>query len=111
MHLLDSLVSNSKLGDHHTYIIPPMSTLLPDASTEQITAHEIIACLALDVQEAQDNLLAAKVHQTYHANEHHAPEEIYKVGDQVMLSTENRHHIYKCKGKKRVAKFMPTHLS
>jgi Cu/Zn superoxide dismutase len=51
--------------------------------------------------------MAAKIHQAYHTNEHQAPEDVYEVGDLVMLSTENRRRNYKCKGKTRVAKFMP----
>src|ERR1700676_1419363 len=80
-------------------IIPPIAPLSENATTEQITAHDIITRVHLDVQEAQDNLLAAKIRQAYHANEHRAPEDVYKVGDLVMLSTENRHCNYKCKGK------------
>jgi RNase H-like domain found in reverse transcriptase/Reverse transcriptase (RNA-dependent DNA polymerase)/Integrase zinc binding domain len=88
-------------------IIPPLIPLSPDATPEQTTAHEIITRITLDVKEAQDNLLAAKIRQAYHANEHRAPEDIYEVGDLVMLSTENRRRNYKRKGKTRVAKFMP----
>jgi hypothetical protein len=63
--------------------------------------------LELDVKEAQDNLLAAKIRQAYHANEHQAPEIVYKEDDLVMLSTEHRRCNYKQKGKKRIVKFMP----
>ena len=70
-------------------------------------AWQIIAQLELDVKDTQDNLLAAKIHQAYHANEHRAPEVIYQEGDLVMLSTENRRYNYKRKDKKRVVKFMP----
>lgn len=80
--------------------------LSADATTEQTTAHKIVTRVALNVKEAQDNLLAAKIHQAYHANKHHAPEDIYKVGDLMMLSTENCSCNYKCKGKTHVAKFM-----
>jgi hypothetical protein len=90
-------------------LIPPIIPLPRDASTEQVTAHDIITQVALDVQEAQDNLTAAKICQAYHANEHRAPEDTYEVGDLVMLSTENRRCNYKRKGKTRVAKFMPRH--
>ena len=83
--------------------------LTENATAEQITAHDIITRIHLDVQEAQDNLLTAKIRQAYHANEHRAPEDVYEVGDLVMLSTENRRRNYKCKGKTRVAKFMPQH--
>jgi hypothetical protein len=50
----------------------------------------LIAQIELDVNTAQDNLLAAKVHQAYHANEHRSAEDVYAVGDKVMLSTANR---------------------
>ena len=62
-------------------------------------AHEIVTCVALDVKEAQDNLLTAKIQQAYHINEHHTPEDVYKVSDLVMLSTKNCHCDYKRKGK------------
>ena len=88
-------------------VIPPLIPLNIDATPEQTAAHEIITRVALDVKEAQDNLLAAKIHQAYHANEHRAPEDIYEIGDLVMLSTENCRRNYKHKGKTRVAKFMP----
>jgi hypothetical protein len=71
-------------------LIPPIAPLPRDASVEHTNAHDIITHVALDVQEAQDNLTAAKICQAYHANEHRAPEDVYEVGDLVMLSTENR---------------------
>jgi hypothetical protein len=71
------------------------------------SAHDVLRCLEFDIQEAQDNLTAAKIRQAYHANEHHASEIPYKVGELVMLSTTHRRRNYKRKGKKRVAKFMP----
>ena len=89
------------------HIIPPLAPLYTNATTEQITAHDIITRIALDVQEAQDNLLTAKIRQAYYANEHRTPEDIYEVGDLMMLSTENCHCNYKRKGKTHIAKFMP----
>ena len=87
--------------------LPLLIPLSIDATPEQTTAHKIITWVTLDIKEAQDNLLAAKIRQAYHANEHHAPEDIYKIGDLVMLSTENHCCNYKRKGKTHVAKFMP----
>ena len=89
------------------WIILPLTPLSADATVEQTTAHKIVTHVTLDVKEAQDNLLAAKIRQAYHANEHCAPEDIYKVGNLVMLSTENCCRNYKHKGKTCVAKFMP----
>ena len=80
-------------------IIHPIVPLTKNAITKQITAHDIITCVHLDVQEAQDNLLTAKIHQAYHTNEHWAPKDIYEVSDLVMLSTKNHCCNYKCKGK------------
>jgi hypothetical protein len=91
------------------HLIPPITPLPRDASVEQTNAHDIIARVALNVKEAQDNLTAAKIRQAYHANEHRAPEDVYEVSDLVMLSTENCRCNYKRKGKTRVAKFMPRH--
>ena len=88
-------------------IIPPIAPLPSNATAEQTTAHNIISQVALDVQEVQDNLLATKIRQAYHANEHQAPEDVYKISDLVMLSTENWRWNYKRKGKMHVAKFMP----
>ncbi|KIJ35832.1 hypothetical protein M422DRAFT_180080 [Sphaerobolus stellatus SS14] len=67
-------------------LIPPIIPILTGTTEDDITAHEIIIRLQMDVQEAQDNLLAAKVRQAYHANEHCAPEDIYQPSDFVMLS-------------------------
>ena len=88
-------------------IIPPLIPLPVDATPEQVTAHEIIERIELDVKQAQDALLAAKIRQAYNANDHRAPEIPYEPGDLVMLSTTHCRRNYKRKGKKRVAKFMP----
>jgi hypothetical protein len=88
-------------------LIPPLVPTATNLTPAEADAREIITRLELDVKEAQDNLLAAKIRQAYHANEHRAPEIIYNEGDLVMLSTEHRRRNYKRKGKKRVAKFMP----
>jgi hypothetical protein len=108
MHPLASLVSNSKLANLHTSF-PPIVHLNENVTTEQITAHNIITHIHIDIQEVQDTLLTPKICQEYHTNEHQAPEDVYKVGDLIMLSTENCHHNYKCKGKTQVAKFMLQH--
>lgn len=88
-------------------VIPPLIPSTTTPTPAEVDARQIIAQLELDVKEAQDSLLAAKIRQAYHANEHRAPEIVYKEGDLVMLSTENRRRNYKQKDKKRVAKFMP----
>jgi len=90
-------------------LIPPLILILADATPAEISARDIIDHLQTDVKEAQNNLLTEKVRQAYHANEHRGPEEVYAMGDLVMLSTTNRRRHYKRNGKKRVAKFMPRH--
>jgi hypothetical protein len=60
-----------------------------------------------DVEDAKDNLIAAKVSQTFHANKHRSKDDVYEVGDKVMLSTLNRRREYKNRDPDRVAKFMP----
>jgi len=47
-----------------------------------------------DVCEAKDNLLAAKISQAEFANKHRSEENIYAVGNKVMLSTVHRCHEY-----------------
>ena len=55
-------------------LIPPLSPAPVTATAAELDARVIIARLELDVKEAQDNLLAAKICQAYHTNEHRAPE-------------------------------------
>ena len=88
-------------------VIPPLTPAPATETAAEVDARQIITRLELDVKEAQDNLLAAKIRQAYHANEHRAPEVTYQEGDLVMLSTENRRRNYKRKDKQHVAKFMP----
>lgn len=70
-------------------IIPPLIPTTTPSTTTKVDAQLIISQLELNVKEAQDSLLAAEIHQAYHANEHQALEVIYKEGDLVMLSKEN----------------------
>jgi len=49
----------------------------------------LIAKLELDVLEACDNLLAAKVSQAEFANRHQGTEVVFHPGDKVLLSTEH----------------------
>ena len=83
-----------------------MIEILPRPSKEHISAHEVMARVKQDVQDAKDNLMVAKITQAHHANEHRRDDPEYKPGDQVILSTLNRRHEHKQKGEKRVAKFM-----
>lgn len=70
-------------------------------------AQEIIDRLKIDVKEAKDNLLQAKVFQSHYMNKHHGPEDIFVVGELVLISTLHRRSLYKKKGKMCVARFFP----
>ncbi|KAJ6471575.1 hypothetical protein C8R47DRAFT_1222110 [Mycena vitilis] len=89
-------------------IIPPLvhrpAADLPD---EEALAAEIIARLDLDVVEAQENLLTAKISQAVQSNKTRADDHDIKVGDRVKLTTVHRRAAYVKKGDKRVAKYTP----
>ena len=61
-----------KTGHSPRIILPlsPASSATHELPKSEITAHDIIQQLELDVKEAQDQLLAAKIHQAYYANQH-----------------------------------------
>jgi hypothetical protein len=61
----------------------------------------------MDIDKAKDNLLKAKVFQTFYANQHRSPEIPYNIGDKVMLSTLHHRQEFKKKGEKWAAKFFP----
>ena len=91
-------------------VLPPLTR---DATKEEskipegFQAVEMFRQLELDVMDAQDRLLAAKVNQAHYTNQDRGAEVKYEVGDLVLMSTENRRRAYKSKGDGRVAKFMP----
>jgi hypothetical protein len=86
-------------------IVPEALNIVPSTDAEQ--AEKLISQIALDVEEAKDNLLQAKIFQSHYANQHRGADPKYAVGDKVMLSTLHRRNEYKKKGEKRVAKFFP----
>jgi hypothetical protein len=88
-------------------IIPPLFTPVAANTTEEERARELIKRLQLDMLEAQDNLLKAKVSQAVYANLTRGIDHKLDIGDRVMLSTKNRRQQYTAKGEKCVAKFMP----
>jgi hypothetical protein len=61
----------------------------------------------MNVTDARDNLILAKITQSIHANTARSKAIPYKIGNKVMLSTLNRRHDYKTTDKQRVTKFMP----
>jgi hypothetical protein len=88
-------------------VLPPLLDLPPNPSPEHITARQIIEDLRTDVADARDNLILAKISQSYFTNTKRADNHCFKIGDKVMLSTMNRRRDYKAKNQKRAAKFMP----
>jgi hypothetical protein len=68
---------------------------------------KVLERLKDDIEDAKDALLASKVHQAHHANKSRAEEDVFKVGEWVMLNTHNRRREYKNGKPGRVAKFMP----
>lgn len=91
-------------------IIPPIvmpSASTPDDETAIKDAVGILTTLDDDITAAKDNLLLAKVTQAHQANKHRSAENVYRVGDQVMLSTFHRRREYMQAHQNRVAKFMP----
>jgi hypothetical protein len=87
-------------------VIPPLVRSEDDSFTD-IRATDIIERLQLDVLEAKDNMIRAKISQSLAANEHRTDEFPFVKGGRVVLSMLHRRQDYKAKGEKRVAKFMP----
>nr|GAT43883.1 reverse transcriptase-RNase H-integrase [Mycena chlorophos] len=87
-------------------VLPPL--LAPEGRTKAFErdAADVIAQMELDVAEAQDNLIAAKAEQAYHANKDRGPLPDLKIGDRVLLDTKNRRRHFIAAGSGRVAKFM-----
>ena len=87
-------------------LIPPLIPSVPN-TVDESTAQEVISQIESDVVQAKDNLLQAKIYQSYYANAHRSPEIPYAIGDRVMLSTLHRRREYKNRDEKRAAKFFP----
>lgn len=88
-------------------LLPPLVDGIIPTSLDDSIAVDLLKKLEIDVLEAKDNLIAAKIDQAHHANKSRAVEHVYKVGDRVLLSTINRRREYMQKQDGRVAKFMP----
>ena len=88
-------------------MVPPAEGDRPDEADAALRAMELLSQLQRDVAAAQDALTAAKTRQAHHANQRRSAEDIFEVGDHVMLSTRNRRRDYKAGQPGRAAKFMP----
>jgi hypothetical protein len=67
----------------------------------------MIAQIEADVDEAKDALLGTKVMQAFFTNRARGDEDIYLVGDKVILATLHRRWEFKAGDNTRVAKFFP----
>ena len=88
-------------------VIPPLLPTTQSATVADIDTWHVIQQLEVDILEAQDNLLKAKISQSHHANKHCTLKFPFTIGLRVRLSTLHHRNNYKAKGKKRIAKFMP----
>ena len=67
-------------------VIPPLIPVLRNASKEDVSARDIIQRLQMDVAEAQDNLLRAKITQAVKANKHRSMIFPFTIGSRVRLT-------------------------
>ena len=89
------------------HILPPLIAPPPNPSQDHINAHEVIENLQLDVATTRDNLILAKISQSYFSNPKHIDTPEYKIGDKIMLSMLNHRKKYKNKLQQQAAKFFP----
>jgi hypothetical protein len=88
------------------HIIPPL-TKQDRHEPEEIQAAEIIKRIENIANNAHDTLLATMVWQSHYANKNCHANNVYVIGDKVMLSTLHHHHKY-IQGKSNcVAKCLP----
>jgi hypothetical protein len=71
------------------WIIPPIVLVsladLAPSPTDAATAQRVISQLETDVNNVKDNLPEAKFSQAYYENKHRGTEDIYVIGDKVMI--------------------------
>ena len=98
-----------KIGHSPRLILPILNLLLMELgdTKEAVNTASLIEQITVNVQDAKDTLTAAKISQAYYANAHRGVEDVFVVGDLVMLSMFNCQHKYKKKGELRVVKFFP----
>jgi len=78
-----------------------------DDGPEAECASELIEKLKWDVEDAKDHLLEVKCLQAFYANRDHGPEDVFQVGDKVMLSTLHHQREFTTNDPSCVAKFIP----
>ena len=77
-------------------IIPPivLLTLPPILCSTSSQVENLISCITMDINEAQDNLIMAKAFQAHYANTSCGCKVEYNVGDCIMLSTFHQRREY-----------------
>ena len=74
---------------------------------EGVNVASLIDQINIDVQDVKNALVASKIAQVHYMNTHNGVEDIFVVGDLLMLLGFNCWQEYKKKGKLWVAKFFP----
>ncbi|KNZ78894.1 hypothetical protein J132_09140 [Termitomyces sp. J132] len=88
-------------------LIQLLSPLPLNASSEEISARDVINHLQLGTMTAQDNLQQAKIQQVAQAHRTCVNDLDFRVGNCMLVSTQDQQWQYKRRGSKQVAKFMP----
>jgi hypothetical protein len=88
-------------------ILPPLTASYPSETKEATNARDIIKSIQTDVANAKDNLLLAKITQSFQANKHRSDSFLYKIGDWVWIDTDDCRRDFKDDTKGRMAKLMP----
>ena len=86
-------------------LIPPITPAVRAQTV--VDAVQLMDQISLDVAEAKDNLMLAKIFQADQVNRKCRPEDAYKVDEMVMLSTSNRRKDYTSPGSGRSTKLFP----
>jgi hypothetical protein len=75
-------------------LLPPLVPSSVPVEPSAINAADLILQLQDVLADAKDNLLLSKVTNAHFSNLSRSPDNIYKAGDLVMLSTVHHHHKY-----------------
>ncbi|KAJ3887929.1 hypothetical protein GG344DRAFT_54689 [Lentinula edodes] len=77
-------------------LIPPLVPATEfTGSNDKFDAHELLTTIQVDVLEAQDNLLRAKLDHVRSHNHHRRADPGFEVGQRVLLKTMNQKNEYK----------------
>jgi len=91
MNLVNALTGYSGfqicMGWSPCIISPLFPGLVTEPTSEKLAACSIISQIKADVMDAKDALLGVKILHTFYANRGCGHEDIYAIGDKVMLTT------------------------